>query len=504
MEVFRSAVTAKGNINELGSGNLQVGQAPQSGTSLVGPDGSFIQSHCYAFDTLLVIQAVKKHTDNEFFFAGGYYKDACPETGGRRVYPVIGKMDSLGFVLSIHHYVLNAAPCGNIAGDIEVFTSGEVVAWGKESRLFALKTDAMGEVLWAKRFPNHGAFRFIKELPGGDLLAGINMDTAGVVVARMDVTGNILWCKSYIRPSGMIADCVVESDSSFVITGFTDNLATTNSSVPMPVDYDPRLFLMKLNGEGEVQWCRGYRNASTRWYVGSGVRMVQAQDGNYVLLANTGGAEFNRRNRPYLMKTDRNGDTLWTRSNAKPGYTYGTGDLLAYSDGGFIFNGRILGNMPDGTYNWAFLYKADSLGRLPCHDAAYPVLVEDLFPTDSSFTLNSVDGAERRSAFVNDAIFGPIVPYDACDFTGVPEFRVNRFQVRPNPNTGRFTLQFESPLAAKNYYSVYDAMGRLLFQRPLPAGREQEEVDLSRFGSGTYVIKFTDPGGVCHERVVVE
>jgi len=31
-----------------------------------------------------------------------------------------------------------------------------------------------------------------------------------------------------------------------------------------------------------------------------------------------------------------------------------------------------------------------------------------------------------------------------------------------------------------------------------------EEVDLSRFGRGTYVIKFTDPEGVCHERVVVE
>ncbi|HNU56873.1 MAG TPA: T9SS type A sorting domain-containing protein, partial [Flavobacteriales bacterium] len=69
---------------------------------------------------------------------------------------------------------------------------------------------------------------------------------------------------------------------------------------------------------------------------------------------------------------------------------------------------------------------------------------------------------------------------------------------------GRFTVQFADPLMAERYYSVYDAMGKLLLQRRLPPGATVEEVDLSRFGSGTYVIKFTSPDGVCHERVVVE
>jgi hypothetical protein len=31
-----------------------------------------------------------------------------------------------------------------------------------------------------------------------------------------------------------------------------------------------------------------------------------------------------------------------------------------------------------------------------------------------------------------------------------------------------------------------------------------EEVDLSRFGRGTYMIRFTSPDGVQHERVVLE
>ncbi|MBK8497393.1 MAG: T9SS type A sorting domain-containing protein [Flavobacteriales bacterium] len=57
---------------------------------------------------------------------------------------------------------------------------------------------------------------------------------------------------------------------------------------------------------------------------------------------------------------------------------------------------------------------------------------------------------------------------------------------------------------AESYYSVYDALGKLLYQRLLPTGATVEEIDLSRFGRGTYVIKLTDPEGSRHERVVLE
>ncbi|MBP8878543.1 MAG: T9SS type A sorting domain-containing protein, partial [Flavobacteriales bacterium] len=60
------------------------------------------------------------------------------------------------------------------------------------------------------------------------------------------------------------------------------------------------------------------------------------------------------------------------------------------------------------------------------------------------------------------------------------------------------------PLQAESYYSVYDTMGKLLFQRRLPTGATQEEVDLSGFSPGTYVLRFTDRDGVCYERVVLE
>lgn len=78
--------------------------------------------------------------------------------------------------------------------------------------------------------------------------------------------------------------------------------------------------------------------------------------------------------------------------------------------------------------------------------------------------------------------------------------RTPNFRVFLKPNNGRLTMEFKVPLAAESYYSAYDDMGRLLFQRPCAQGRTTEEIDLSRFCRGTYVIKFTDREGVCYER----
>jgi hypothetical protein len=91
------------------------------------------------------------------------------------------------------------------------------------------------------------------------------------------------------------------------------------------------------------------------------------------------------------------------------------------------------------------------------------------------------------------------------DVNGITEGVAGQhFSIRPNPTPGRITVEFPDPLLRDSYFSVFDPTGRLLYQRPLPAGATLEEVDLSRFGRGTYVIRVTDPEGVRHERVLCE
>ena len=445
---------------------------------------------------MLTTGALRKLTDNEFYFVTGYRHDSCSAVGSTTVpfnNPALGKMDSLGNVLNLHHYTLNSA-CLNYAGNLEVTSSKGAAIWGKEGHFFVMRIDSSLAPVWAKRFDEEGNFRFIKELPSGDLLAGFDMPTAGASVARLNANGDLIWCKSYMRPLGKMNDAIVESDSSFIITGFT---STTNA----------KLFMMELDGDGEVQWCRGYGSGAYDWYTPQWSQLRHTLDGNYAVLATLGQGGFFFR--PFLMKTDLNGDTLWSKSMGADGYIYHTRDLLAASDGGFVFSGIIWGDLPDMNTGLPYIFKADSLGNFSCLSRSHPVHLYDLFPTDSSFTLTSTDGATMHQAFVSDTTFAPLSVYDACEVANGlastwerPGER--RIRVRPNPNTGRFTLAFADPLLAQSYYSVYDAVGKLLYQRPLPAGATVSEVDLARFGAGTYVIKLTSPEGTCYERVVVE
>jgi hypothetical protein len=294
-------------------------------------------------------------------------------------------------------------------------------------------------------------------------------------------------------------DAIVESDSSFVITGFTSTAPSAN------------LFMMELDGEGEVQWCRGYGSGAYEWYTPQWSQLERTLDGNYAVLATLGQGGFFFR--PFLMKTDLNGDTLWSRSMGADGYIYHTRDLLVASDGGYVFSGIIWGDLPDMNTGLPYIFKTDSLGQFSCLSRSHTVQLYDLFPTDSSFTLTSTDGATMHQAFVSDTTVAPLTVYNACEvanaFRPYPDYKRERMRVRPNPNDGRFTMTVPAPmsvsaLTAERYYSVYNAQGKLLFQRPMPQGQSTEEIDLSRFGAGTYVVRFTDKEGSCYERVVVE
>ncbi|MCB0756890.1 MAG: T9SS type A sorting domain-containing protein [Flavobacteriales bacterium] len=427
---------------------------------------------------------VAKLSESSFYSVGGYQSSGFQ--------PVLCRLSSSGDILEAKRYLISNALMP-FAKDVAVTADGGAVIWSRRdfSGFFILKAQPDLACQWSHFYNSIGSFQFVRELPGGDLLAGLNMDTAGAAVARLDANGNLLWCKSYIRPKGVVHDAVVESDSSFVITGFTDSTASQNA----PPGYDPRLFLMKLNGAGEVQWCKSY-DGTDLWYASRGQHIVHASDNGYVLMAQAGG-------KPVLLKTNENGDTLWTRTTNTPAYHYTAIDMIGREDGGYMMSMGVIG----GELNGPALMKTDALGHFPCGDRSYPVQVLDLFPVDSAFTLvPASSGATAYPVTFRDTVFDPMVPYDLCDIvTTVPEpRRSSRAIIHPNPNTGRFTVEFDDPLTVDSFYSVYNAVGQLLFQRPLAKGQVSEEIDLSRFAKGTYLVRVSDRNGVCYERVVVQ
>jgi hypothetical protein len=481
------------------------------GTLLVNPEGHVEHASAFFGGGTYLVRTIKAIEDNQFYFTTGTTAAPCEPSSTMLslIRPVLGNMDSLGTVLQMKRYAFDPAICMGSNGGLEVTSDKGALTWGRDRNFFALRVDSTLEPVWSKQIVGPGGFQFIKELPSGDLLAGITMDTAGAVVARMDADGNFLWVKSYIRPKGFVHDALIESDDSFIITGITDT-SGLNFFQTLPSSFQPKLFMMKLNGDGEVQWCKGWINSTFRWYSGRPSRVVRTLDSNYAVLATLGMPENNLEYRPILMKTDTNGDTLWTRSMGANGYIYMARTLLPHSDGGYMFSGIVQGDLPGGNTGLCYIMKTDSMGHFGCQEQHFAFQTLDLFPEDSTFTLSSVESlAIATPILVNDSILDPnlFTAWDACTLPTDLAPRMERsrpMSVRPNPNTGRFTVHFDDPLMAESWYSVYDALGKLLYQRPWPSGKQTEEVDLSRFGRGTYVIRFTDAEGGCYQRVVVE
>jgi hypothetical protein len=513
-KVYDGTTNFKLNLTELPDGNILTGLGRTRAISHLDMYGNIVFTHSYwahPHGAMSGLGGIRSIGGGRYGVVGGYNMpaDTCSSANPTQniFRPSILVINSTGSVLD-HRYYLVSQGCRNTIGDFTVTADGGILAWGYEKSFLAMKVDSALEPLWAKRFPNRGGFQFIKELPGGDLLAGINMDTAGVVVARMDANGNFLWCKSYIRPQGVVHDAVIESDDSFVITGFTDSLDYNNYFIPYPPTYHPKLFMLKLDGQGNVEWCKGYDSAPALWYSRSPSHILKSQDGQYTVMATMGLPNNLLWDRPLLMKTDTNGDTLWTRAIGAPGYNYNAFDLIEHSGGGYLLSGLLVGDVPLFDHlGGPFIYKTDPLGRSSCHDSQHPLEISDLFPTDSTVSLTSTDGLTVHPAFMSDTTFAPITEFDLCLINSLERTarrEPSKPTIYPNPSPGRFTVEFTDPLMADSYYSLFDTMGKLLLQRPLPTGATLQEVDLSRFGAGSYVIKFTSPDGVCYERVVVE
>jgi hypothetical protein len=486
-------------IDTLSSGNIVVGNAFESGVSLFDPQGQLLHSVCHPIESqygMVRLQSNIKLSDTLFGFCSGTYEGSCDVESFYKN-PAFGTMDTLGNILSSYYFTLNGSTCNFTADDLIRCANGDVILWSYSGGNFALRCSSNGELRWAKSYDQVGGISFVRELPGGDLLLGFNLQQLYGVVARVTENGAVLWSKSYSTSQGMVCDALIHNDDSFTIIGYTDSLLI--SWQPRPSEYQPELYLLRLNGAGEVQWGRSYDTAPNYWYTRWSPRVVGTPDGNLAVLATLGPAtDFIREHRPYLMKLDLNGDTLWTRSYGEPDKIFQSAELTACADGSFLYT------MNDEYLN--YLVRTDPQGYLPCNNEHYGLTINELFLTDTNVVLTASEGAQVFTTQLSPMPCEDMEVRNACgDPLAVPEWLLPpHLRIRPNPTPGRITVEFTEPVQRHSFYSVLDATGRLLYQRPLPAGGTEEDIDLSRFGPGTYILRITDPDGQRNERVVVE
>jgi hypothetical protein len=166
-----------------------------------------------------------------------------------------------------------------------------------------------------------------------------------VYLIKTNSVGDTLWSRTYGGSERDVGLSVQQTtDGGYIVAGFTYSFGVG--------DYND-IYLIKTDSNGDTLWTRTYGGSS----YDQGFSVQQTSDGGYIIGGETYsfGAGLND---VYLIKTDSNGDTLWTRTYGTDSYEYGR-SVQQTTDGGYIVTGWTY-NYP---YDDLYLIKTDYYGN---------------------------------------------------------------------------------------------------------------------------------------------
>jgi ribosomal protein S11 len=229
---------------------------------------------------------------------------------------------------------------------------GYIVADCASGDIFLIKTDANGNIIWAKTYGGIGyddAYSVQQTSDGGYIVAGITWSfgagSADIFLIKTDANGNIIWAKTYGGIGYDDAYSVQQtSDGGYIVVGTTRSFGAGS--------YD--IFLIKTDANGNIIWAKTYGGTDR-----DGASSVQqTSDGGYIVAGYTEsfGAGYSD---AFLIKTDANGNIIWAKTY---GGTYGdyACSVQQTSDGGYIVAGYgdifLIKTDANGNIIWAKTY----------------------------------------------------------------------------------------------------------------------------------------------------
>ncbi|MEO6168195.1 MAG: hypothetical protein ABIO46_11675, partial [Chitinophagales bacterium] len=237
------------------------------------------------------------------------------------------------------------AGVANISGNAECFLSkysatGEN-AWTKiyyDQQSHLLYTGINDTEIFCNQY-----VRFLVSFDGGFVLGG-GIDssvfitystgvTVGYSFTRMfalhtDADGNLLWSKKFIAHDNTFGEeAITTSDGSLVLAG----------SVTQPGLVLRDIALWKLNADGNLQWARSYGGSFDEGVA----RVVEISPSQWMVCGTS--ESFSNNQNIYLLNTDSAGQLNWSNVYGTSGFDYGKG-MVKLNDDCYIFGNAGNGN----------------------------------------------------------------------------------------------------------------------------------------------------------------
>ena len=194
---------------------------------------------------------------------------------------------------------------------------------------YLVKTNSLGDTLWTKRYTEGYIFESLYQTQDSSFfITGRNSlnNPTDVFLMKVNPTGNVVWNYPFglFNEGGRGTYITQTNDGGLIITGQVEESGCD------------KLLLLKTDISGILTWAK---TISSSFCDDIGYFVQQTTDGGYII---TGDIWIGSDTKMWLIKTDMNGDTLWTRKFGNP---YGNGQSVRQTnDGGYIITGNFYQN----------------------------------------------------------------------------------------------------------------------------------------------------------------
>lgn len=385
-------------------------------------------------------------------------------------------------------------------------------------RPLLIKIDTNGIIIWSKVYSGFSEdwTRFAIETNGGGFLIAGDTRSYGlggsqdIYIIKTDAAGEVVWAKAF----GGIGDekgygVLQDSEGNYVIAGFTNSFGFGG--------YDA--FLMKVDGNGLLQWFHTYGGQQNDY----AFKIKETPDGGYALLGSRSSNSLGGED-VYLIKTDNDGNSGcdFTTPNVNvfdivnlvsSDYSLSTGSIISVADlpltvitpntavnfyCGIIpvelieFTGFAEGN--DVVLNWSTATETNNMGFRINRDGEEIGFIPGAGTKTESQNYSFADENIENGTYLYSLIQ---IDYDGTtENVGVVEIIINNtpneyslLQNFPNPFNPSTIISFTVPERIMVVLKVYDVLGtevaELINDIKSP-GRYEVEFNSNGLPSGIY------------------
>jgi len=191
---------------------------------------------------------------------------------------------------------------------------------GRQIYGYLIRTDSLGDTLWTQTVDGSSKAGIVTT-DGNFAIAGGKFLDAWL--AKVDTGGGIIWEQTYGHWNGELANDVYQtSDGGYILTGYTSSFGGP------PTRWD--VYIVKTDSLGNMIWDNNI-NIGAYDYTFS---VRPTTDNGYIICGFTGTVSNAVRDL-LIIKTDANGDTLWTRVYGGNDWEYGF-CIRQISDGDYV------------------------------------------------------------------------------------------------------------------------------------------------------------------------